>query len=46
MKTSNSAFDIETHGQGQLNNYLPNPIVRQIFKLNYPWRIIVLKVIV
>ena len=42
-KTSNSAFDIEMHGQGQLNNYLPNPIVRQIFKLNYPWRIIVPK---
>ena len=25
-KTSNSAFGLEMHGQGQLHNYLPNPV--------------------
>ena len=42
-KTSNEAFDISMHGQGQLNNFLPNPVIKQIFKLNYPYRIIVPK---
>lgn len=42
-KTSNEAFDIEMHGRGQLNDYLPNPVIKQIFKLNYPYRMILPK---